>query len=204
MVGRFLQYDERKGFGFAKRDVMFAETLNGSQSGGLANLNVLRKIGKERGFDIYDLLRKAKTNELSKKQSRIISDTRNKSDETINDYLTKFLLGIEIKRERGGGIMAVVYKERSKREYKIPLYRLFWFWWLLAVFLAVLSSILGLVVSIKAVQFALWSLVLVLLIVRAYLLAKSVFSAKSIKKYITQKGEQNESNHKEPTRDDVR
>ena len=38
----------------------------------------------------------------SKKQSRIISDTRNKSDETINDYLTKFLLGIEIKKERGG------------------------------------------------------------------------------------------------------
>lgn len=84
--------------------------------------------------------------------------------------------------------MAVVYKKNAQNVYKIPLYRLFWFWWLLAVFLAVLSSILGLVVSIKAVQFALWSLVLVLLIVRAYLLAKSVFSAKSIKKYITQKG----------------
>lgn len=99
----FLQYDERKGFGLPERDVMLAETLEWLRVAVLPSLNVLEKIGKERGFDIYDLLRKAKKpNELSKKQSRIISDTRNKSDETINDYLTKFLLGIEIKRERGG------------------------------------------------------------------------------------------------------
>jgi putative replication initiation factor len=99
----FLQYDERKGFGLPERDVMLAETLEWLRVAVLPTLNVMEKIGKERGFDIYDLLRKAKKpNELSKKQSRIISDTRNKSDETINDYLTKFLLGIEIKRERGG------------------------------------------------------------------------------------------------------
>lgn len=99
----FLQYDERKGFGLPERDVMLAETLEWLRVAVLPTLNVLEKIGKERGFDVYDLLRKAKKpNELSKKQSRIISDTRNKSDETINDYLTKFLLGIEIKRERGG------------------------------------------------------------------------------------------------------
>lgn len=99
----FLQYDERKGFDLPERDVMLAETLEWLRVAVLPTLNVMEKIGKERGFDIYDLLRKAKKpNELSKKQSRIISDTRNKSDETINDYLTKFLLGIEIKRERGG------------------------------------------------------------------------------------------------------
>lgn len=99
----FLQYDERKGFSLPERDVMLAETLEWLRVAVLPTLNVMEKIGKERGFDIYDLLRKAKKpNELSKKQSRIISDTRNKSDETINDYLTKFLLGIEIKRERGG------------------------------------------------------------------------------------------------------
>lgn len=84
--------------------------------------------------------------------------------------------------------MAVIYKKNAQNVYKKPLYRLFWFWWLLAVSLAVLSSIIGLVVSIKAVQFALWSLVCVLMIVRAYLLAKSVLGAKSIKTYITQKG----------------
>lgn len=99
----FLQYDERKGFDLPERDVMIAETLEWLRVAVLPSLNVMEKIGQERGFDIYDLLRRArKPNELSKKQSRIISDTRNKSDETINDYLTKFLLGIEIKKERGG------------------------------------------------------------------------------------------------------
>lgn len=99
----FLKYDERKGFDLPNRDVMLAETLEWLRVAVLPSLNVMEKIGQERGFDIYDLLRRArKPNELSKKQSRIISDTRNKSDETINDYLTKFLLGIEIKKERGG------------------------------------------------------------------------------------------------------
>lgn len=99
----FLQYDERKGFDLPERDVMIAETLEWLRVAVLPSLNVMEKVGQERGFDIYDLLRRArKPNELSKKQSRIISDTRNKSDETINDYLTKFLLGIEIKKERGG------------------------------------------------------------------------------------------------------
>ena len=99
----FLQYDERKGFDLPERDVMLAETLEWLRVAVLPSLNVLEKIGQERGFDIYDLLRKAKKpNELSKKQSRIISDTRNKSDEIINDYLTKFLLGIKIEKERGG------------------------------------------------------------------------------------------------------
>jgi phage replication initiation protein len=99
----FLQYDERKGFDLPERDVMLAETLEWLRVAVLPSLNVLEKIGKERGFDVYDLLRRArKPGELSKKQSRLIADTRNKSDETINDYLTKFLLGMEIKRERGG------------------------------------------------------------------------------------------------------
>lgn len=84
--------------------------------------------------------------------------------------------------------MAVIYKKNAQNIYKIPLYRLFWFWWLLVLSLAVLSSIIGLIISIKAVQFALWSLVCVLTIWRAYSLMKSVINAKSIKTYITQKG----------------
>lgn len=99
----FLQYDERKGFDLPERDVMLAETLEWLRVAVLPSLNVMEKIGQERGFDIYDLLRRAKKpNELSKKQSRLIADIRNKSDETINDYLTKFLLGIEIEKVRGG------------------------------------------------------------------------------------------------------
>lgn len=84
--------------------------------------------------------------------------------------------------------MAITYKKNAQNVYKVPLYAQFWTWWALVLALAVLSSIIGLVVSIKAVQFALWSLVCVLMIVRAYSLMKSVINAKSIKTYITQKG----------------
>ena len=99
----FLQYDERKGFGLPERDVMLAETLEWLRVAVLPTLNIMEKIGKERGFDIYDLLRNSrKPAELSKKQSRLIADTRDKSDEKINEYLTKFLLGVEIEKERGG------------------------------------------------------------------------------------------------------
>lgn len=99
----FLKYDEKKGFDLPNRDVMLAETLEWLRVAVLPSLNVMEKIGKERGFDIYDLLRNArKPSELSKKQSRLIADTRDKSDEKINEYLTKFLLGVEIEKERGG------------------------------------------------------------------------------------------------------
>lgn len=99
----FLKYDERKGFDLPNRDVMLAETLEWLRVAVLPTLNVMEKIGKERGFDIYDLLRNSrKPAELSKKQSRLIADTRDKSDEKINEYLTKFLLGVEIEKERGG------------------------------------------------------------------------------------------------------
>lgn len=99
----FLKYDEKKSFDLPNRDVMLAETLEWLRVAVLPSLNVMEKIGKERGFDIYDLLRNArKPSELSKKQSRLIADTRTKSDETINEYLTKFLLGIGIGKERGG------------------------------------------------------------------------------------------------------
>ena len=53
--------------------------------------------------------------------------------------------------------------------------------------LAVLSLVLGLVVSIKLVQVVLWSLVAILTSWRAYSLTKSVIKAKTIVKYITQK-----------------
>lgn len=99
----FLKYDEKKGFDLPNRDVMLAETLEWLRVAVLPTLNVMEKIGKERGFDIYDLLRNSrKPAELSKKQSRLIADTRDKSAEKINEYLTKFLLGVEIEKERGG------------------------------------------------------------------------------------------------------
>ena len=56
--------------------------------------------------------------------------------------------------------MATTYKKNAQNVYKPPLYAQFWTWWALALTLAVLSLVVGLVVSIKIVQlfYGRWSL----------------------------------------------
>lgn len=83
--------------------------------------------------------------------------------------------------------MAITYKKNAQNVYKVPFYVQFWTWWALVLALAVLSLLLGLVVSIKLVQVVLWSLVAILTSWRAYSLTKSVIKAKTIGKYITEK-----------------
>ena len=58
----------------------------------LPSLSLLEMIGEERGFDIYELIKKApKPTELSKKQNRLYVNSQTLSDETINKYLQHFL-----------------------------------------------------------------------------------------------------------------
>lgn len=83
--------------------------------------------------------------------------------------------------------MATTYKKNAQNVYKVPFYLKYWTWWALILTLAVLSLVLGLIVSIKLFQVALWSLVAILTIWRAYSLTKSVIKAKTIGKYSTQK-----------------
>ena len=83
--------------------------------------------------------------------------------------------------------MATTYRKNTQNVYKPPLYAQFWIWWALVLALAVLSLVVGLVVSIKIVQVVLWSLVAILTVWRAYSLTQSVIKAKTIGKYITQK-----------------
>lgn len=87
--------------------------------------------------------------------------------------------------------MATTYKKNAQNVYKPPLYAQFWTWWALVLTLAVLSLVVGLVVSIKIVQVVLWSLVAILTIWRAYVLTKSVIKAGTIRQYITQKKAEN-------------
>ena len=87
--------------------------------------------------------------------------------------------------------MATTYKKNAQNVYKPPLYAQFWTWWALVLVLAVLSFVVGLVVSIKIVQVVLWSLVAILTIWRAYVLTKSVIKAGTIRQYITQKKAEN-------------
>ena len=44
--------------------------------------------------------------------------------------------------------MAITYKKNAQNVYKVPLYAQFWTWWALVLALAVLSLVMGLVVSI--------------------------------------------------------
>ncbi|MGS4845942.1 type IV secretory system conjugative DNA transfer family protein [Streptococcus sp. W151] len=83
--------------------------------------------------------------------------------------------------------MAITYKKNAQNVYKVPFYVQFWTWWALVLALAILSLLLGLVVSIKLVQMVLWSLVAILTIWRAYALTGSVIKAGTIGKYITEK-----------------
>ena len=83
--------------------------------------------------------------------------------------------------------MATTYKKNVQNVYKVPLYARFWTWWTLVLVLAVLSFVVGLVVSIKLVQMVLWSLVAILTIWRAYALTGSVIKAGTIGTYITEK-----------------
>ena len=83
--------------------------------------------------------------------------------------------------------MATTYKKNAQNVYKLPLYAQFWTWWALVLTLAVLSLVLGLVVSIRIIQVVLWSLVAILTIWLAYALTGSVIKAGTIRQYVTQK-----------------
>ena len=176
---KFLEYDETIDFSLAERDVMLGDLLEWLRVAVLPSLSLLEIIGNERGFDIYDLLQKAeKSTDFSKKQNRLYVNSQTLSDETINHYLSEFL---------GVANNGYNLQKNAQNVYKVSFYSQYWMWWALVLTLAVLSLVLGLVVSIKLVQVALWSLVAILTIWRAYSLTKSVIKAKTIGKYITQK-----------------
>lgn len=93
---KFLAYDETMDFSLAERDVMLGDVLEWLRVAVLPSLALLEKVGDDRGFDIYDLLKKAKKPaEFSKKQNRLYVNSQTLSDETVNRYLSKFLGGGE-------------------------------------------------------------------------------------------------------------
>ena len=84
--------------------------------------------------------------------------------------------------------MATTYKKNAQNVYKVPLYARFWAWWGLVLGLAVLFFGLGRFVRFEIVQigqFALWSLVAILTIWRAYSIAKQWIKAETFGKFIT-------------------
>jgi phage replication initiation protein len=93
---KFLAYDETMDFSLAERDVMLGDVLEWLRVAVLPSLALLEKVGDDRGFDIYDLLKKAKKPaEFSKKQNRLYVNSQTLSDEAVNRYLSEFLGGGE-------------------------------------------------------------------------------------------------------------
>ena len=91
---KFLVYDETMDFSLAERDVMLGDLLEWLRVAVLPSLALLEKVGDDRGFDIYDLLKEAKKpEEFSKKQNRLYVNSQTLSDEVINRYLSEFLGG---------------------------------------------------------------------------------------------------------------
>lgn len=91
---KFLAYDEAMDFSLAERDVMLGDLLEWLRVAVLPSLALLEHVGEERGFDVYDLLKKAKKPaEFSKKQNRLYVNSQSLPDEVINRYLSEFLGG---------------------------------------------------------------------------------------------------------------
>lgn len=91
---KFLQYDEKIDFSIAERDVMLGDLLDWLRTAVLPSISLLEKIGNERNFDIYELLKQAKKpDEFSKKQNRLYLNSQILEDKIINEYLDSFLRG---------------------------------------------------------------------------------------------------------------
>lgn len=91
---QFLEYDEKMEFETKNPDPMFAEVLQWIRASVLPSISVLEKIGQERGFDIYEVLRQAKKidiDKFSQKQNRVFQNSKTLSDETINQCLANFI-----------------------------------------------------------------------------------------------------------------
>lgn len=67
---KFLAYDETMDFSLAERDVMLGDLLEWLRVAVLPSLALLEKVGDDRGFDVYDLLKKQR-NQLSFPRNKI-------------------------------------------------------------------------------------------------------------------------------------
>ena len=68
---KFLAYDETMDFSLAERDVMLGDLLEWLRVAVLPSLALLEKVGDDRGFDIYELLKKPR-NQRNFPRSKIV------------------------------------------------------------------------------------------------------------------------------------
>lgn len=93
---QFLGFDEAITFGVAEREAMLGDLFEWLRVAVLPSLGLLEHLGKERGFDIYELLKiasKPGEADFSKKQKRLLVNAKKITDEDVNRYLKNFLAG---------------------------------------------------------------------------------------------------------------
>lgn len=86
----FINNTEKVRLGDAERDLDLASLLNWIRVEVVPSLRLLEKLGLERGFDIYQLIRQCEVNDFSKKQERMYQNALVLPDKLLNLYLTRF------------------------------------------------------------------------------------------------------------------
>lgn len=88
----FLKYDEALTFGNPERDVMLGDVLEWLKVAVAPTLGILEEVGRDKGFDIYELLREVpKPEERSKKQVRLLNSSLDLPKEVIEKYMKNFV-----------------------------------------------------------------------------------------------------------------
>ena len=85
--------------------------------------------------------------------------------------------------------MATTYKRNAQKVYKRPIYTLFLPWLILALAIAGLMTLVNSFVAVVWLQIAvyfLWSLVVVMIVLRSYSIYQGIRSAGSIRRYRVQ------------------
>lgn len=87
---RFLNDTEKVKLGDAERDVDLAGLLNWMRVEVVPSLRLLEKLGVEKGFDIYHLIRQCDVGDFSKKQIRMYNNALDLPNELLDLYLSRF------------------------------------------------------------------------------------------------------------------
>lgn len=87
---KFLNDTEKVKLGDAERDVDLAGLLNWMRVEVVPSLRLLEKLGVEKGFDIYHLIRQCDVGDFSKKQIRMYNNALDLPNELLDLYLSRF------------------------------------------------------------------------------------------------------------------
>lgn len=87
---RFLDDTEKVKLGDAERDLDLSGLLNWMRVEVVPSLRLLEKLGVEKGFDIYHLIRQCEVGDFSKKQIRMYNNALTLPNELLGLYLSRF------------------------------------------------------------------------------------------------------------------